>query len=266
MIDRSTTQPASYLMEFILGLLAPMLMAGSITDLHLGRLAAQEAIDTYKTRGQTNLMAIGQILAFALTALDNLRLSMAPDLSLSMKLKLRGSANALNRSARDDTQTPDKGRRTTPPLKPEIAEQAAMATWEETETAPGSAAANVVTVAAPAVQPVASPAVPLTAEQPNGPHWANAMRMQAARLRANTPNVPPFLQKNNALWVDVLTGVASDLTRGKCAIASPGMSKAELLRTTLMSSDPGFPAHLGTGIKRPAAAFVKGKHQAAKRT
>ena len=60
-------------------------------------------------------MTIGQILAFALTALDNLRLSMAPDLSLSMKLKLRGNANALNRCARDNSKLLEKARRDSTP-------------------------------------------------------------------------------------------------------------------------------------------------------
>jgi len=42
---------------------------------------------------------IAQIIAFGMAAMDNLRLSMAPDLSLSMVARLRAGANALNRSA-----------------------------------------------------------------------------------------------------------------------------------------------------------------------
>ncbi|MDB5400232.1 MAG: hypothetical protein JWQ55_2250, partial [Rhodopila sp.] len=87
------TEPTpSPLMEFILTLLTPFLMTGGITDIHLARLAANEAIAAYTGETPTQLITIGQILAFALTALDNLRLSLPPDLSLSMKLKLRGNA------------------------------------------------------------------------------------------------------------------------------------------------------------------------------
>jgi hypothetical protein len=97
------------LMEFVLGLLAPFLMNGSITDPGLARAAAEQAIAACRTDGQQNLVSITQILGFALASLDNLRLSMPADVSLSMKLKLRGNANALHRSAQ--LATPDRQHR-----------------------------------------------------------------------------------------------------------------------------------------------------------
>ncbi|MDR3529974.1 MAG: hypothetical protein P4L90_05385 [Rhodopila sp.] len=272
MTDPAQDQPSGLLMEFILGLLAPLLMAGSITDMHLARLAAQEAVAAYKARGQGELMTIGQILAFALTALDNLRLSMAPDLSLSMKLKLRGNANALNRAARDNSETLERARRETSPLEPSLAEQAAMAIWDETETEPAETsgpaeipAPEHEAEATPAVQPVTMPDAPASTDQQNRLHWSRAMRTEAARLQAGTEHVPPAQRKANLLWVDVLTGVANDLTQGRCPTAGVGMSKSELLRTTLMAGDPGFPGHLATGIRSSAAIARKHTQQTAKR-
>jgi hypothetical protein len=86
------TPPPNLLMEFILSLLTPFLMTGGITDIDLARRATAETIAAYKVTGQDQLVTIAQIIAFALTSLDNLRLSLPQDLSLSMKLKLRGNA------------------------------------------------------------------------------------------------------------------------------------------------------------------------------
>jgi hypothetical protein len=244
------TEPArSHLMDFIIAFLAPLLTAGSITDVHFARLAAREAIDAYKARGQNELVTIAQIVAFALAALDTLRLSMPAELSLAMKLKLRGNANALNRAARDNTQTLERTRRTSLPLQASLAEQAAIAGWE-VDAAFGDTPEiqPEVTQAAPASAPIAA----TSAQHQNQLHWAGAMKAVAARLQASVAIVAPAQRKANALWIEALTGVASDLTMGKGPIATFGMSKAELLCSTLMSGGQGFPEYLSRG--RPWSA------------
>ena len=117
MTQSAAEQPASPLMTFILTALAAM-MAPTLNDLALARLAAREAIDAYQARGQHELMTIGQIVAFAVTALDTLRLSMPDDLPLPMKLRLRGNANGLNRASRDCTRSLEKAQ-VSPTPKPE---------------------------------------------------------------------------------------------------------------------------------------------------
>jgi hypothetical protein len=246
MTEPAVTPPVSHLMDFILAFLSS-LMAGISTDLPLARLAAQEAIAAYQSQGQNELVTIAQILAFALTALDNLRLSMPADLSLSMKLKLRGNANALNRSSRDHTQTPEKGRRSAMPLEASLAEQATMARWDATATAPDAAMETRPIVQKPT--PIIAPAAASTEHQ-NRLHWAGAMKTAAARLQASAAIVSPAQRKANLMWIDALTGVASDLAQGKYPTAAPGMSKADLLRTTLMAGDSGFPNHLSKAGKR----------------
>ena len=109
-------QPDGSLMPFLLAVLTPFLTAGGILDPDLARQAATEAIAAY---GDRQLLTTGQVVAFALAALENLRLSAPPDLSLSMKLKLRGNANALNRSSQKASATqppnPPARRQKTPP-------------------------------------------------------------------------------------------------------------------------------------------------------
>ena len=242
---------ASHLMAFVLDLLAPFLMTGSITDIQRARLAITETIAAYQAQRQNELVTVAQILGFALAALDNLRLSMAADLSLSMKLKLRGNANALNRSSQHNTETLEKTRQANPSPAPSLAEQAAMATWDE--PTPETATEPVSLPPKPQPEPAIAtnqPAARPSAEQQNRLHWANAMRTQAAKLRASTTNRPPFAQKTNTLWIDVLTDVANELALKQGA---PGMSRTDLMRTTLMASSDNVPPNLFTRTQRPVA-------------
>ncbi|WP_158928802.1 hypothetical protein [Acidisphaera sp. S103] len=96
--------PADHpLLDYLLTVLAAV-MTPALNDPALARKAAQQAIDAYQPQTTHELLATGQILAFALTALESLRLSAPEDVSPSMKLKLRANANGLNRSARDNTR------------------------------------------------------------------------------------------------------------------------------------------------------------------
>jgi len=97
------------LLECVLGFLTPLLMAGCSCDLGHARMAAIETLASYQARTQAELVKIAQIIGFGLIAMDNLRLSMA-DVSLSMRLRLRGGANALNRSAQQNNRALDKSR------------------------------------------------------------------------------------------------------------------------------------------------------------
>jgi hypothetical protein len=209
------TQPAAEptpLMAFVLAILTT-LIAPTLLDRRLARLAAEEAIAAYQPTSGTELIAISQIVAFALSALDTLRLSMPEDVSLSMKLKLRGNANAANRAVRDSTDHLTQSRRpaATPdpvPAKPE---------------------------------PPTPPARHLT-----GQDWANGMQAVAAKLRAEPS---PAGHKTDKLWINALTGVANEIAH---APQRPGCGKAALLRSTWMASDPGIPSDLQRGHK-PAA-------------
>jgi hypothetical protein len=208
------TEPAEAtpLMTYLLAVLAT-LMAPSLGDLQLAHRAAQEAIDTRHSAADP--MTTARSLAFAVTALDNLCLSMPADLSLAMKLRLRGNANALNRSAGDTT--PPK--RTAEMPAPDLAEQAAITGWDQPETPPPA--------------PKTEPGDPIG--------LAAAMKTVAARLQTTT-TASPAQQKVNALWASTLTQVASEIALGKFPPPRPGQSRADLLRTTLMASGQEFPA------------------------
>jgi hypothetical protein len=97
-----TAQP-SPLTQVILSFLTPLMQAAGVTDTGLARLAAQEAIEACPPGP---LITVAQTVAFAMAALDNLRLAAPPDVALTTKLRLRGNANALNRSCQRAAASP----------------------------------------------------------------------------------------------------------------------------------------------------------------
>jgi hypothetical protein len=70
------------------------------------------------------------------------------------------------------------------------------------------------------------------------------MKATAADLQPTATHLPPAQRNANKLCVDVLTNVAADLAQGNYPTARAAMCKSELMRTTLIAADPGFPVHL----------------------
>jgi hypothetical protein len=86
------------------------------------------------------------------------------------------------------------------------------------------------------------------------------LKTTAADLQATAADLPPAHRNANKLWVDVLTNGAADLASGICPTTRAARSKSELMRTTLIAADPGFPVHL---LRSPVTAR-KAEHQASK--
>lgn len=91
--------PIDILLNVIVTLLAPMFLVGSGGDIPFARMAALQTVSAYRARNEEDLISIVQIIAFGLAALGSLSRSMEDNLSVSMMLRLRGNANACNRSA-----------------------------------------------------------------------------------------------------------------------------------------------------------------------
>jgi len=150
------------------------IMTPALADPALARAAAQQAFDAYQPRTVQELIATGQILSFALSSMENLRLAATETVSPSMQLKLRGNANGLNRSSRHASETLHAIRRTAP--------------HSDRQT------------------PKAEPA-------PAKANWAAAMTSVAAKLSAAQPPSTPAQRQVNALWIGALTNVAAETRR-----------------------------------------------------
>ena len=199
------------LMEVILTLLIPLLMTSGITDTGLARRAVQQAIATYTATVHDDLVCIAQIVGFALTALDNLRLSMPADLSLSMKLKLRANANALTRSSQKATATLHQQRQGNEPATRQHQPAAAP-------------------VQPPPQPPEAPAAKPPSAKPATGHHlsWASAMTDIAAECSAELPHLPPEQRQAQMTRINALTRTAEALHRGPTSLKSRLLSGTSL--------------------------------------
>jgi hypothetical protein len=90
---------ADVLMHLVAIHLAPMFLCVTGGDIDHARMAAIETVNAYRAQTHADLIAIAQIVAFGLGALGSLSLAMDDDISVGMTLRLRGNANACNRSA-----------------------------------------------------------------------------------------------------------------------------------------------------------------------
>ncbi|WP_158932985.1 hypothetical protein [Acidisphaera sp. S103] len=206
-----TQPPNNPLLGFVLNLLTPFLIAGGLTDPALARQAAEQAVAAYQEAGNRQLLTIAQITAFALAALDNLRLSLPQDLSLSMKLKLRSNANALNRASQTATATLETQRRDAP----EPAEIPASLETAKTPPEPKPGANVTQTDLA----------------------WAAAMTDVAAEYTTELPNLPPAQHRTHLARVSALSNIAHMLGTGQ----APPL-KARLLGSTAIQGSAPIPA------------------------
>jgi len=256
--------PSGLLMECLLSLIAPLLMAGCTGDIGLARLAAIEVLAAYQARSQGQLVTAAQIVAFALAALDNLRLSAAADLSLSMKLRLRGGANALNRSAQQNSRALDQARCDDLPHRgttqrvalagpsgvalPENAmtkaESPAATAHAQTKANPtlprGQAPRYAATQAAPNVRArqivQAVPAVQAVPTVPTAPIVQVAPTVQASPL--TQPGAADTMitgkLRNNIMWVNAMHAVAAEIG-GNLASVPATLREGERLRAAMLT-------------------------------
>jgi hypothetical protein len=199
-------EPANLLLEFVVGLLIPFLPTDQPA---LARRAAEETIAAYKAQGPDQLVTVGRLVTFALAALDTLRLSTPPDLSLTLKLKLRRNAGTLNLASERANATLERQRQATPQR-------------DATETRAALAQARHEVRQAHA-EPTASP------PSPQDLTWATAMSQVAAEFTAELPTLPQPRRDAHLARIAALSTVSDALTNGQ---APP--RKARLLTSTAL--------------------------------
>ncbi|HEX3576300.1 MAG TPA: hypothetical protein VHU42_17015 [Rhodopila sp.] len=139
--------PADLFMTLIVALLAPMFLTACGGDITLARMAAAETVNAHRIETLADMLAVAQIIAFGFAALGSLCQSVGDDLSLSMVLRLRGNAVALNRAA-------ERCRRTLPAPAEEGATSRNLPTIRQPESEP---APPLAPLAAPLLAPLLAP-------------------------------------------------------------------------------------------------------------
>jgi hypothetical protein len=228
------------LMNLIVALLAPMFLGVTGGDIDFARMAAVETVNAYRARNRADLIAIAQIIAFGLAALGSLSLSMADDITVSMALRLRGNANACNRSAEQnrralakslgDESVPQHPEMTAEPETPDVIADYTETGYTETgyndaDTFLSATAAQVLAAeslarlqgAEQAAEPGAiSPRAQIGTHDmtPNKRHqamWAIAMVKESGEINDSLPNLSPADREAAILRAAQLSRTAHDL-------------------------------------------------------
>lgn len=100
-INQPDTDPSAFdcVLGNILGFMLPFFLVSAAGNAGLARAAIKELIDAYQASSPAELDLVGRIIGFSIAAMDNLRLSMAPDLSDTKVLRYRCNAVTLSRSS-----------------------------------------------------------------------------------------------------------------------------------------------------------------------
>jgi hypothetical protein len=197
------------------------------------------ALSGYAARTRAEILEAAQILAYSFTALDSLAEAASEDVSLPMRLRLRGQTNALNRSKKQcqtalaDSLCMDAVESAPLHLEPApigtaVIQSAPEVPVVQPKTAP-LAPAEDQRVAAPTALPAAAPIPPrvATASMSQGAgsmrlpgasiaailHGAAGVRMPHRIAGTSAPSANPLtqIQKNNAIWASVMGQVINDL-------------------------------------------------------
>ncbi len=192
------------LLDRILVLLMPF-FAG--TDRKLVALAVLETLGDYMPATRAELLHAAQIIAFSMSALDSLSEAVSLDLPTAMRLRLRGGANALNRSATQTLRALDKCQAAAAAEEPPLPEPAQATRPPE----PQAAEAKPAAVPPTAVPPTAAPTAvdPTVAAAP-----ATAPRSQPAAVKHPQPQAAQSViseAENRRIWAQALREVAEDL-------------------------------------------------------
>jgi hypothetical protein len=223
---------SAILLNLMVTLLAPMFLGLTAGDIGLARMAALETVNAYRARDHADLIAITQIIGFGLAALTSLSLSMADDISASMVLRLRGNANACNRSAEQNRRALSKSQaddlpphRPVEPAEPEFTPPSAEPAFQSdpdsflSPTAAEQLEAESHARLEPTSEqvPVPSPtgaAVRTQEEKRNHEMWAIAMAKESSDITASIPNLPHAQREAATMRAAMLSSTAYNLIHG----------------------------------------------------
>jgi hypothetical protein len=199
----------SLLLDLIITLLTPMFLAAAAGNLTHARAAAAETLASYRAETQHDLITVAKIIAFGLATLGSLSRSMDDDLTLNQILRLRGNANATDRSEHRNRQVLEKSL-ARQAAEPEIDTAALVAAAQALQQ---QTAENLATFTRqPAAAPPPPQATKIDAETQYAATWAASVALVAAETAASLDSLPEDERHGAAIWVSVLNDLAKDFT------------------------------------------------------
>jgi hypothetical protein len=156
------SQPATItaaIFDKILAFLAPLFLVAATGDIGAAQEAASAMLASYDPRTNRELRFAALSIAFAFGALETLSKAADPELALNQVLRLRGNANALNRSAQQNEARLEKLQKQ-PPVEIETAATEATPDAPAEALPVSTAAADLLTFARSKLKSMMSIATP----------------------------------------------------------------------------------------------------------
>ncbi len=186
------------LLDRILMFLMPF-FSGTAVDRKVIMESILETLGDYRPTTRVELLQAAQVIALSMSSLDSLGEAFSTELTASMRLRLRGGANALNRSAEQTLRSLDKRQAAEPveaaqppdplPIDPPMQDAELPPVQPPTPIRAQSATPTPARPATPA--PTQShPAPEIFSEAEKHQIWADAMRELAAELAPADRPVP----------------------------------------------------------------------------
>jgi hypothetical protein len=207
----SPDYPAHVLINLIINLLTPMFLAPAGGNIAFARQAAAETLESYRVESDADLISAALVIGFGLAALTALSQSMEDGLPVAATLRLRGNANACNRSAQQNRRALEQNRAEEPASSPEPPQPE----FDEAEVIAAVAATrqrtheNLTQTAAKATPRFQEPT-----EQQYQAAWAAGIAMVAAEVAAEIPNLPPNQRAEATIQAAAMKDCANHLLAG----------------------------------------------------
>jgi hypothetical protein len=211
--------PIDVLMNLIIAVVGPMLLNAAGGDVDLATVTAIKAVNALKPRNEADLIDIGQIVTFGLAAIEAVKLSMRPEFTPNLALRLRANAVSLNRAAAQTRRTLQKSQpEQTQPGYTEAdlqKEEAAIASLAQAQQHLAELKAQ-----APSPKPAPAPTAEPAAARPrmSQADWhkmlAQSMTTVAAEFAEDLKDLPPAERKLASLKAQILSSTASNLISG----------------------------------------------------
>jgi hypothetical protein len=210
------------LFNLVVALLAPMFLTATGGNVQQARITAAHTLDSFQAMTRGELITSALIIAFSLTAMSSLSLSMQDGLPLPLILRLRGNAQSASRAAEQNRCALQQDRRLAPQAEGAFDPREAELSAKEVEVIAAVAAARK-RVSPAQTQPAQTqpaqtqPTPPSPAPTTQDPHvqaWASAFMDVAAEIAAEIPHLPRDERRAAVIRVEALHASADAIRSG----------------------------------------------------
>jgi hypothetical protein len=202
------------LFNLVVALLAPMFLTATGGNVQQARITAAHTLDSFQAMTRGELITSALIVAFSLTAMSSLSLSMQDGLPISLILRLRGNAQSASRAAEQNRRALEQDRSAAPQAEAAFDPREAELSAKEAEVIAAVAAARKRVSPAQTQSAQTPPPSASTTQDPHVQAWASAFMDVAAEIAPEIPHLPRDGRRAAVIRVEALHTSADAIRSG----------------------------------------------------